>query len=129
MPLASSCSIRWNRRSEPLRSTRTEIAGYLLSKALATFSATGKSTDVYQTTLPSFCAAAIKAGPTVLAAAPTAGETRQAMEERVRAAEPARNDLRGNCWGISCKSDSANNRRQTPRVELPRSVSARVRYD
>src|SRR5262245_26897406 len=108
MPLANSCSIRWNRRSEPLRSTRTEMAGYLLSKALATLSATGKSTDVYQTTFPSFCAAAIRAGPAVLAGAATAREMRDIIEETLRATEPARKFLRGNWCCICCESKWAN---------------------
>src|SRR6516164_6879112 len=80
MPLASSCSMRWKRRSEPLRPTRTEIAGCLVSKPLATFSATGKSTDVYQTTFPSFSAAAIRAGPVAVAGTVSANETRGVNE-------------------------------------------------
>src|SRR3954447_2383710 len=59
MLLAYSCPIRWNTRSAPLRSTRTVMPGYFASKALPTFSATGRSTAVYQTTLPSFFAASI----------------------------------------------------------------------
>src|SRR6266851_9158529 len=87
MPLASSCSMRWNRRSEPLRSTRTEIAGYLVSKPRATFSATGRSTDVYQTTLASFCAAAIRAGSIAVAGTASASETRGASEAAASAAD------------------------------------------
>ena len=54
--------MRWNTRSAPERSTRTATPGYLASMALATFSASGRSTEVYQTTLPSFLAAAISSG-------------------------------------------------------------------
>jgi hypothetical protein len=41
------------------------IPGYLASNARAIFSASGRSTEVYQTTLPSFLAASISAGVTV----------------------------------------------------------------
>src|SRR6478609_9432327 len=57
--LEYSCPMRWNTRSAPERSTRTAMPGYFASKALPTFSATGRSTAVYQTTLPSFFAASI----------------------------------------------------------------------
>src|SRR6478672_2436774 len=57
--LEYSCPTRWNTRSAPLLSTRTATPGYFASKALPTFSATGRSTAVYQTTLPSFFAASI----------------------------------------------------------------------
>src|SRR5262245_62707616 len=51
-------------RSPPERSTRTAIPGYFASKALAMRSATGRSTAVYQTALPSFLAASISCGVT-----------------------------------------------------------------
>src|SRR5262245_13354016 len=75
MLLAYSWPIRWKMRSPPERSTRTAIPGYLASKALAMRSATGRSTAVYHTALPSFLAASIScgvtlAGATVAAAAP-----------------------------------------------------------
>ena len=54
--------MRWNTRSAPERSTRTAMPGYFASNALPTFSASGRSTEVYQTTLPSFFAASISAG-------------------------------------------------------------------
>ena len=54
--------IRWKTRSEPERSTSMAIFGYVARKILATPSATFTSTDAYQTTLPSFSAAAIIAG-------------------------------------------------------------------
>src|SRR5215813_4719321 len=77
-------------RSEPLRSTRTEIPEYLLSKSLATFSATGKSTDVYQTTFPSFSAAATRLGVIAVVGTASARETRDAIEPIAKAADPFR---------------------------------------
>ena len=62
MRLDVSWPMRWYRRSAPVRSTRTETPENFASKALATFSATGRSTDVYQTILPSFRAASISTG-------------------------------------------------------------------
>src|SRR5438128_312140 len=62
MPAWSSWPIRWNTRSDPERSTSIWIFGYSLRKALAIASATFTSTEVYQTTLPSFSAAATSAG-------------------------------------------------------------------
>src|SRR5580700_3884718 len=59
--------MRWNTRSAPVRSTRTAMPEYFASNALATRSAAGRSSEVYQTTLPSFLAASIKAGVTALA--------------------------------------------------------------
>src|SRR5262249_29300137 len=56
--------MRWKMRSPPERSTRTAIPGYLASKALAMRSATGRSTAVYQTALPSLRAASISSGVT-----------------------------------------------------------------
>ncbi len=67
MRLAYSWPMRWNTRSAPVRSTRTAMPEYFASNARATFSAAGRSSEVYQTTLPSFLAASIKAGVTVLA--------------------------------------------------------------
>jgi hypothetical protein len=43
--------------------------GYLASKALATFSASARSTDVYQENLPSFFAASISVGVILVAPA------------------------------------------------------------
>src|SRR5215210_6730147 len=60
--------MRWNTRSAPERSTRTAMPGYFASNALPTFSESGRSTDVYQTTLPSFLAASTSAGVTGSAA-------------------------------------------------------------
>src|SRR5262245_2583371 len=62
MRLAYYWPMRWKTRSAPVRSTRAVTPGYLASKALATFSASGRSTDVYQTTLPSRRAASINCG-------------------------------------------------------------------
>src|SRR5262245_10806934 len=67
MLLPYSWPMRWNTRSAPVRSTRTATPGYFASKALAIFSASGRSTEVYQTTLPSFFAASMSCGVTVLA--------------------------------------------------------------
>ena len=44
--LEYSCAMRWKLRSAPERSTRTAMPGNFTSKALATFSATGNSTEV-----------------------------------------------------------------------------------
>src|ERR1041385_3434613 len=62
--LAYSWPMRWNTRSAPARSTRTATPEYFASKLRAIFSASGRSTEVYQTTLPSFCAAATRSGVT-----------------------------------------------------------------
>src|SRR4051812_34867874 len=59
--------MRWNTRSAPERSTRTAIPGYAASNDFAIFSATERSIEVYQTTLPSFFAASISAGVTASA--------------------------------------------------------------
>jgi hypothetical protein len=67
MRLAYSWPMRENTRSAPVRSTRTATPGYFVSNARATRSASGRSTDVYQTALPSFFAASIKAGVTASA--------------------------------------------------------------
>src|ERR1700730_1663160 len=66
MLLACSWPMRWNTRSAPERSTLTAMPLYFASNALATFSASGRSTEVYQTTLPSFCAALTRAGVVAL---------------------------------------------------------------
>src|SRR6185312_2074247 len=67
MLLPYSCPMRWNTRSAPVRSTRTATPGYFASNDFAIFSASGKSTEVYQTTLPSFLAASISDGVIALA--------------------------------------------------------------
>ena len=54
-------------RSAPERSTRVVMPGYLASNVFAIFSATGKSTEVYQAILPSLRAASISAGVIELA--------------------------------------------------------------
>ncbi len=59
--------MRWKTRSAPVRSTRTAMPGYFASNDFAIFSASGRSIEVYQTTLPSCCAASISAGVTALA--------------------------------------------------------------
>src|SRR5689334_9866204 len=65
---AYSWPMRWKTRSAPVRSTRTEMPGYFASNDFPIFSASGRSTEVYQTTLPSFFAASISCGVTGLAA-------------------------------------------------------------
>src|ERR1700704_702312 len=62
MPLANSWATRWNRRSEPARSTWTSIPGYRASNAFASFSPTGRSMAEYSTTLASLRAASTSAG-------------------------------------------------------------------
>src|SRR5450755_352021 len=62
MPDWYSWLIRWNTRSDPDRSTSIWIFGYSARKAFAINSATLTSIDEYQTTLPSFAAAATIAG-------------------------------------------------------------------
>src|SRR6185436_11030056 len=86
MLLERSWAMRVNTRSAPVRSTRTEMPGYLASNDLATFSASGRSTEVYQTTLPSFLAASMSCGVTALAGG-AAERTR--VEGRVVAAASA----------------------------------------
>src|SRR5919106_6527455 len=95
MLLESSWLIRWKRRSAPERSTRGAMPGYFTSNALAIFSATGRSTEVYQTTLPSFFAASINAGVMALAGgdAPQTGEVNAVAAS---AAEPVRTSRRDN---------------------------------
>ena len=54
--------MRWNTRSAPERSTLTLMPGNFASNVLAMRSAPARSIEVYQTTLPSFFAAAISSG-------------------------------------------------------------------
>src|ERR1700736_5707109 len=89
MLLAYSWPMRWNTRSAPERSTRTAIPGYFASNDFAIFSATARSIDVYQTTLPSFFAASISAGVTVSAAGAAATRVAKAAD-----AARAEEDLR-----------------------------------
>src|SRR5690242_16644421 len=86
MLLAHSWPMRWKMRSPPERSTRMEMPGYFCSKALAMCSATGRSTAVYQITLPSFFAASIRPGVTWVSAGACA---RAARPKRSGAAERA----------------------------------------
>ena len=46
MLLDRSWAMRVNTRSAPVRSTRTAMPGYFASNAFATFSASGRSTEV-----------------------------------------------------------------------------------
>src|SRR5918996_2465609 len=95
MLLEISWPMRWKRRSAPERSTRGETPGYFASNALATFSATGRSTEVYQTMLPSFFAASTNAGVTALPGgdAPHAGAVKAVAAS---AAEPVKTSRRDN---------------------------------
>ena len=75
---AYSCSMRWKSALRAGALDRTAMPGYFASNALPSRSATGRSTEVYQTTLPSFLAASISAGVIVVAAGAAAdgrGET------------------------------------------------------
>src|ERR1700731_1786706 len=81
--------MRWNTRSAPVRSTRTATPEYFASNALATRSAAGRSSDVYQTILPSFLAASIKAGVTALAGG-GAPRTEVATAPATSAVEPSK---------------------------------------
>src|ERR1700733_9661963 len=89
MRLGYSLPMRWNTRSAPVRSTRTAMPGYFVSNALATRSAAGRSSEVYQTALPSFLAASIKAGVTELAGG-AAALTDDAKAPTASAVEPLR---------------------------------------
>src|SRR5215469_16977063 len=89
MRAAYSWPTRWNTRSPPVRSTRTAMGAYFASKARATFSAAGRSSEVYQTTLPSFLAASIRAGVTELAGG-AAARTEATKPPAASAAVPLR---------------------------------------
>src|ERR1700722_20002748 len=89
MRLAYSWPMRWNTRSAPVRSTRTAMPEYFASNALATRSAAGRSSDVYQTALPSFLAASIRPGVMELAGG-AAAITDDANDPNARAVEPLR---------------------------------------
>src|SRR5258708_16110513 len=86
--------MRWNTRSAPERSTRTAIPGYFASNDFAIFSATARSIDVYQTTLPSFFAASTSAGVTASAAGAAATRVAKAVDA-ARAEEDLRKVRRG----------------------------------
>src|SRR5262249_39969709 len=86
MRLPYSWPMRWNTRSAPARSTRHATPGYFASNARAIFSATGRSTEVYQASLPSFFAAATSSG--VIAAAGAAAITRVSAAPTASAADP-----------------------------------------
>src|SRR3984957_14717149 len=60
--LAYSWPMRWNTRSAPVRSTRTSMPPNFSRNAAEIRSATARSIEVYQTTLPSFFAASISCG-------------------------------------------------------------------
>src|SRR3954453_17669395 len=60
--LVYSWPMRWNTRSAPVRSTRTSMPPNFSLNEAAIFSETERSIEGYQTTLPSFFAASIRAG-------------------------------------------------------------------
>ena len=94
--------MRWNTRSAPERSTRTAMPGYFASNDFAIFSATDRSIDVYQTTLPSFLAASISAGVTASAAG--AAATRVEKAALAASAEERRKVRRVNFMSITSSS-------------------------
>src|SRR5919197_3042974 len=93
MRLEYSWPMRWNSRSAPLRSTRTAMPGNFASNALAMRSAADRSIEVYQTTLPSFFAASIRAG-VIASAGGAAALIGDAKTVSPRAVEPLRTPLR-----------------------------------
>src|ERR1700730_5569237 len=104
MLAAYSWARRWNWRSEPVRSIRTAIPGYLASKPRATRSETGKSMAAYHTTLPSFLAAAMSAGVMVDGSG-AAARNGAAKVVAARAAEVLSTSLRViACMVIICRS-------------------------
>src|SRR5690349_21240643 len=85
----SSCITRWRIRCEPVRWTSTLMPGYAASNSLATCSALVSTSEVYQTTLPSFLAASrrvsgVWAPPAVARPASSAAATTTAHERSVR---------------------------------------------
>src|SRR4030088_2230980 len=89
MLLEYSWPMRWNTRSAPVRSTRTATPEYFASNARATFSDAGRSSEVYQMTLPSFLAASIRAGGAELAGG-AAARTEVANAPAASTVEPFR---------------------------------------
>src|ERR1022692_3632144 len=78
--------MRCSRRSAPVRSTLQDTPGYLASNALPICSDSFRSTEVYQTTLPSFSAASISAG--VMAPAGGAADSTRVENEAPAASAP-----------------------------------------
>jgi hypothetical protein len=99
MLLPYSWAMRVNTRSAPVRSTRMAMPGYFASNDFATFSASGRSTDVYQMTLPSFFAASISAGVTAEGGG-GAARTGAAKTVAASAVEPLRTSRRENLFRI-----------------------------
>src|SRR5262249_2032101 len=96
MRLPYSWPMRWNTRSAPARSTRHATPGYFASNARAIFSETGRSTEVYQASLPSFCAAVTSSG-VIAAAGGAAAITRVWAAPRASAADPMSPSRRASC--------------------------------
>src|SRR4051812_25194136 len=113
--------MRWNTRSAPERSTRTAMPGYFASNDLAIFSATARSIDVYQTTLPSRFAASTRAGVTASAAG-AAETTRVENAPAAASAEDLRKLRRVNF--IGCTSGSTFCVQPSPLVREKRERSA-----
>src|SRR5258708_513682 len=85
---------RWKLRSAPERSTCTGMPGYFASNALATFSASSSSTEVYQTILPSFLAASMSSGVTFVGAGASASAAPAKKAAAAAIATPPANLMR-----------------------------------
>src|SRR4029079_4399100 len=113
--------MRWKLRSAPERSTFTAMPGYLASNALPTFSASARSTELYQVTLPSFFAASISCGVMLSAAGADWAERTKPLAIRA-VVEPASTRRRVSLRVIglsSCQSPASFGRQAQPHV-LPR---------
>ena len=87
----SSCITRCSTRCEPVRCTSTLMPGYAASNCLATFSALGRTSEVYQTTLPSFFAASTSFASGAASAGPaTTSESSTATSRRIMGGSPPR---------------------------------------
>src|SRR6185312_5537147 len=91
----------WNTRSAPLRSTRQATPGNLASNDLAMRSASGRSTEVYQTTLLSFFAASTRAGVMAVAGGAAARAGSAKTFEAANAAEALRTSRRDKRIAVS----------------------------
>src|SRR5665213_14606 len=92
--LAYSWPTRWNTRSAPVRSTRTSMPSNFALNAAAMPSATDRSIEVYQTTLPSFFAASISCGVIVSAGGASARAGAANTVPSASAVEPLRTSRR-----------------------------------
>src|SRR5450755_1661886 len=119
-------------RSAPERSTRVVMPGYFASNLFAIFSATGKSTEVYQATLPSLRAASISAGVTGLASG-GAAFSGEANAPNASAADPFNRFRRENfpfliaAFSLSDQYMAAFRRQMQPDRRLRRDILLRRR--